>query len=46
MILITLALLLAGLFTRNEMLVIASGLFAIASSIDTFRYKYFNQNRK
>lgn len=41
MILISMALLLAGLFTRNEALVIASGLFAIASSISGFSYKYF-----
>lgn len=41
MIIISLMLLVAGLFTQNEALLYTSGLFAIASSIDTFRYKYF-----
>lgn len=41
MILIAIVLLLAGLITRDDTLVLTSGLFTIAASIDTFRYKYF-----
>lgn len=43
MVLISLALLIVGLFNRNEALIVASGLFAISSSIDTFRFKYFKK---
>lgn len=46
MILISLALLIVGLITANDTLIIASGLFGIASSIDNFWYGYFkNKNR-
>lgn len=41
MILISLVLLIVGLITVNDSLIIASGLFGIASSIDTFGFKYF-----
>lgn len=41
MIIFALVLFIVGLFDTNEMLLIASGLFAIASSIDSFRIKYF-----
>lgn len=46
MILISLALLIVGLFTANDTLFIASGLFGIASSIDNFWYSYFKNKNK
>lgn len=41
MSLISLVLLIVGLFTNNGALLITAWLFAIADSIDTFRYRYF-----
>lgn len=43
MILISLVLLAVGLFADNDALIITSGLFGIASSIDTFTDKYFKK---
>lgn len=44
MIFISLAFLILGLWKGEPALVVASGLFAISSSIDTFRYDYFRRN--
>lgn len=41
MILITLILLVVGFITRNDMIILTSGLYAIASAIDIFATKYF-----
>lgn len=41
MIIISLFLLILGVLDENDMMILAAGLFAIAGSIDTFRYKYF-----
>lgn len=46
MFLISLGLLIVGLFTANDTLFIASGLFGIASSIDNFWYGYFKNKNK
>lgn len=46
MILISLFLLIVGLIIGNDTLIIASGLFEIASSIDNFWYSYFKNKNK
>lgn len=33
-----------GLIDNNSVLIVTSGLFAIASSIDSFTYKYFKED--
>lgn len=44
MILLSIVLLIVGLFTNDDALLITSGLFAVASTIDAFRYKYFKNH--
>lgn len=44
MILLSIVLLIVGLFTNDDALLITSGLFAIASAIDAVRYKYFKNH--
>lgn len=41
MTVISLLLLIVGLFINNDALLLTSGLFAIAGAIDVFRYRYF-----
>lgn len=41
MILLTLIILIVGFVTRNDMIILTSGLYAIASAIDFFTTKYF-----
>lgn len=46
MIIFAIGLLAMGLFNHNDTLVLTSGLFAIASSIDTLRYQIGKKDRE